>query len=265
MEPRLRRRLAATITTWPFILSLLVLLFNDAWLKWSWPGTVSGKLSDFAGIAVVTLLLLAMAPRRSGLIAVSIVVIFSWWKSAFSQPAIDFVNDYLPKPVGRTVDYTDLVAFLAIPACVLVARQGARFALPGATLRRLAVAPLAALTLVGVMATSILGLRSNDQARLPADATDFDRSQVARIIEEVATKHRFKCTECQNPQEGGRYQRDDVLLSYVFYGGKTLSLVIDGAPGRGFGIAAQLQEELKARLKAARMDLEYVEDSQPYR
>ena len=63
-----RTRLASVITTWPFVASLAVLLLNDFWLKRAAPGVITGKLSDFAGIAIVTLLLLATWPQRRGTI-----------------------------------------------------------------------------------------------------------------------------------------------------------------------------------------------------
>jgi hypothetical protein len=44
------------LTTWPLLLALATLIVNDAWLKSAYPGLISGKLSDIAGIAVVALL-----------------------------------------------------------------------------------------------------------------------------------------------------------------------------------------------------------------
>ncbi|MCY7387503.1 MAG: hypothetical protein LH481_05460 [Burkholderiales bacterium] len=58
----MRKRIASVLTTWPFVISLAVLILNDWWLKSAFPGTLTGKLSDFAGIAVVALLLLAAWP-----------------------------------------------------------------------------------------------------------------------------------------------------------------------------------------------------------
>jgi hypothetical protein len=61
----------SVLTTWPFVLALTTLIANDAWLKSAWPGLITGKLSDVAGIAVVALLALSRlrirGPRvRSG-------------------------------------------------------------------------------------------------------------------------------------------------------------------------------------------------------
>lgn len=65
-------RVAAVVTTWLFVLALVTLIVNDAWLKRLFPGVVTGKLSDFAGIAVVGCLLFAAFPRRKGWVSVGI-------------------------------------------------------------------------------------------------------------------------------------------------------------------------------------------------
>ena len=40
-----------------FVLALVVLVLNDHVFKQAWPGLVTGKLSDFAGLVVAPLLL----------------------------------------------------------------------------------------------------------------------------------------------------------------------------------------------------------------
>ena len=40
----------------PFLVSLTVLLLNDRWWKGAWPGFVTGKLSDVAGVVVAAVL-----------------------------------------------------------------------------------------------------------------------------------------------------------------------------------------------------------------
>ena len=46
-----------------FIGSVAVLLFNDRVLKAAWPGFVTGKLSDVAGVAMITVLVTALTGR----------------------------------------------------------------------------------------------------------------------------------------------------------------------------------------------------------
>jgi hypothetical protein len=266
------KRLSSVFTTWPFFLGLLALLVNDAWLKQAWPGILTGKLSDFAGIAIVTLLLLAIQPHRPRLMIGLIVAGFTWWKSALSQPAIDAVNQYLSQPIGRVVDYTDLVAFLVIPVCAIVASRPNDFALPGRSLRRIAVVPIAVMTMLGIMATSqIPGLRETYQIRAPAGAAEFNRSEVVRIIEEVATRYGLKCQDCTNQNERGWYGNDDISLVYTFVDGNAVSFQLAASRREHtFGPSAaeharRLRDELKSRLASTRMDLEYVEQLGPVR
>ncbi len=51
-----------------FIGGLLVLILNDAWLKAAFPGVLSGKLSDFAGLLVFPLFWMVFFPRFKFLI-----------------------------------------------------------------------------------------------------------------------------------------------------------------------------------------------------
>lgn len=48
-----------------FALSVVTLLFNDRVLKQAWPGVVTGKLSDVAGVAMIAVLLTALARSRA--------------------------------------------------------------------------------------------------------------------------------------------------------------------------------------------------------
>ena len=127
-------------------LSLLVLLLNDHWLKHAHPGLVSGKLSDFAAVFLLPLLLHALfelgiargtgrAPRASLsnaalLICVGVTcIVFALpevWKPAetaycFGVAALQWPfralfalsQGHAPqalRPVAATADVTDLLA-----------------------------------------------------------------------------------------------------------------------------------------------------------
>ena len=47
-------RLTAVLLSWPLLLSLAALITNDLYLKYAFSGWVTGKLSDFAGIFLVS-------------------------------------------------------------------------------------------------------------------------------------------------------------------------------------------------------------------
>jgi hypothetical protein len=96
IAPRRPFEVALRTTPWPFVASVVELLPNDFWLKYAFPGATTGKLSDFAGIGIVTLLLMAAFPRRQLYVGTLIVSGFSIWKRPLSQPLIDAADAYLP-------------------------------------------------------------------------------------------------------------------------------------------------------------------------
>lgn len=93
-----------------FILSLACLLVNDIYLKYEYHNWLTGKLSDFAGLFVLSVFLSAFFYRHTVLIYVGITIFFIWWKSPLSQPLIDLLNRSLDLSFNRTIDYTDLLA-----------------------------------------------------------------------------------------------------------------------------------------------------------
>jgi hypothetical protein len=99
-----------------FIISLLLLAINDHYLKYEYPGWFTGKLSDFAGIYVLTYLLFRQFPNKIRLISASVAIAFIWWKSPHSSPIIGYLNT-INLPMERVVDYSDLMALIVmIPA-----------------------------------------------------------------------------------------------------------------------------------------------------
>jgi len=252
-------------TTWPFVASLLVLIANDAWLKHTYPGVISGKLSDFAGIAVVNLLLLAANPNRRRFVYGAIIVGFAWWKSPLSQPAIDAINLYLPSPIGRTVDYSDLVAFLVMPICTVVAARPMAFAIPCQAVRRLILGPVVVLTTLGLMATSVIPTRQDYQVRGSERALNLDRSAIAETVAQVAAKHGLVCDDCSDRTSRAHYRGNGVSLRYAFTGSKGISFEVEAFPNgiflgaSGRDKADRLRNDLKSRLASSYKDLEYVE------
>lgn len=105
------------------LVSLVLLLFNDFYLKTSWPGVISGKLSDFAGISLFSLFLFALFPRARKLSMVFVIGFFCWWKSEWSTSFIYMLNRAGLPDVNRTIDYTDLFALIIVPACYYYARS----------------------------------------------------------------------------------------------------------------------------------------------
>lgn len=126
-----------------FLLSLILLLFNDLYLKLNYPGLVSGILSDAAGIVFFPIFLVAVAeffasiiPRKpwaqpSWFIVATISIAFlfvimkytTWGESVFVS-LTEWVRDLIGKPLGfmqrgLVGDPLDLLALLLIPVPIL--------------------------------------------------------------------------------------------------------------------------------------------------
>ncbi|GAA4114933.1 hypothetical protein GCM10022393_14820 [Aquimarina addita] len=75
-----------------FISSLLTLLLNDQYLKYAYHNWVTGKLSDVFGIIVFALFFTVFAHNYKKSIFIGTAILFSFWKTPYSQPIIDFWN-----------------------------------------------------------------------------------------------------------------------------------------------------------------------------
>ncbi len=97
-----------------FIISVLLLIVNDWYLKQAFSNELTGKLSDFSGLFAFPFLLSAILPRSTKKIHVFTALIFITWKLPFIQPFIIALNN-LGIPVSRTIDYTDYAALMVLP------------------------------------------------------------------------------------------------------------------------------------------------------
>jgi hypothetical protein len=265
------RNFHPALTTWPFLVSLAALLLNDGWLKSAYPGFVTGKLSDFAGVAVVGLLLLALNPSHLIRTMAAVAVAFAWWKSPLSQSTIDALNAWTPVQIGRVVDYTDLVAIAVLPAVASVARRPLAFQIQGKALRRVLVVPVAALTMLGLMATSVIQTRQDYQVRQPDVGSALNRDAIAETLAGIAEKHGLKCQDCTDTLNRARYEGNGMTFEYRFVEANLIAFGVDALPnGLFFGLsgrekADRLRMSLKTELASLHKGLEYVErlDSRP--
>ena len=120
-----RGRIMSTLISWPFLLSLAVLITNDLYLKSAFPGWLTGKLSDVAGIYLLALLITAASPGKKYVGAAILALGFLYWKSPLSQWFIDHVNAVLLVQIGRVIDYSDLLALFVIPLAWTTVSHGA--------------------------------------------------------------------------------------------------------------------------------------------
>jgi hypothetical protein len=149
------------------VLALVVLVLNDHLLKQAWPGWVTGKLSDVAGLVVFPLLLAvpltALRVRRS--LPVALVVAgggFVFCKtSAWGAAWTSSLWSLFGTPTMMRADVTDL---LTLPALWIAWRihRSAAHAVGAGWRRTVAVAVGAALLPVGVLATSATSCQTDD-------------------------------------------------------------------------------------------------------
>ncbi len=97
-----------------FLFSLLVLILNDWFFKYIFHNTLTGKLSDFAGLLAFPFFCSTLFPKQIKAIHVYTFFLFIIWKSELSQSFIDFIN-YKTCLINRVVDYSDYIALLSIP------------------------------------------------------------------------------------------------------------------------------------------------------
>lgn len=201
------------LTSWSFLLSLTVLIANDLYLKSAFPGWLTGKLSDVAGIYLLALLITAAAPNRRYVGATILALGFLYWKSPLSQWFIDNVNSVLLTQIGRVVDYTDLLALIAIPLAWVTVSDGA--AKPRNLLsRRLLSIPVAVITVLAVSGTSVLMPFGEYSIRNTDSENRVDEADFVAAIERVAAKYELRCENREATAEEAFCFNEDMDFSY---------------------------------------------------
>jgi hypothetical protein len=266
--PTDRDRVLAVFLSWPFWLALALLLVNDRLLKQAYPGTITGKLSDFAGIAVVALPLFAAFPRHARAIYLAFAAAFLWWKSPASSAFIAVINDVQPLRMIRTVDYWDLVALAILPACAKFTASPPRSFVKKASLRRWMLWPVLGATVLGVMGTSLAPQPRRDFAvRAIESSAPFPRDAIVDVIEKIAKKHGLKSEGASPPHWEASFKGHGIFLTYSFPAPNEVAVGMNIDPGK-FGNgevrrAEALREEIKKSLNLRFKGLEYVELPNP--
>lgn len=165
-----------------FIGSLAILLLNDGWGKYAFPGLVTGKLSDFAGLIVLPVFCRVLFPSLSKKhLLFAVALFFIWWKSPLSQPLIEIANRFSPWPLGRVVDFSDLVALCVLPLAARIQPKTIRLQASGYFFLRWA---LGAVTFFSLCSTSVY--RNLFQAHPAMDDVYFGESiTIKRPVEHV--------------------------------------------------------------------------------
>jgi hypothetical protein len=271
--PRTSPRPWQILLTWPFLVSLALLLLNDFWFKQAFPGWWTGKLSDVAGIAVVTLPLMAIWPGHRWRVMLAVAVAFAAWKSPLSQPLIDFANVHLLAPfsarIGRVVDYGDLLALLVMPPCALVAREASRFSPGGAASSRILRIPVLLATVLGITATSMMPVAQEFQIRKMDAAAELNRPGVALVLADVAREFGLECLDCESPRPDRQYRGSKIGLRYEYPDLRSVRITVYATResfffgGGDWDDLRLITRSIKQRLPRVDADIEYVEQLPP--
>jgi hypothetical protein len=144
------------LTSPGLVIAVALLLVNDWILKPALGNWWTGKLSDFAGLYAFPLLWTAFWPHRQRMIYALSAVAFLVWKSPLSDPLITSWNAIGLWSLSRVVDYTDLIALVALLPSYRSALERPRSARRRWIIltRRAAAAGMAAVAVIAFMATS---------------------------------------------------------------------------------------------------------------
>jgi hypothetical protein len=126
-----------------FLLSLFLLIANDHWWKHSYPSALTGKISDFAGVFVFAVFLIACFRFKRIYAVMATGILFCFWKSPLSGPFVEFFG------LARVVDYTDLFALFILPLVFYIQPMIMKFSV------KYFMPVLACITFSAIVATSL--------------------------------------------------------------------------------------------------------------
>jgi hypothetical protein len=209
-----------------FIVALALLVLNDFALKPLFHNALTGKVSDFAGLFALTLFVMTLWPRQGRVAALAIAAAFTFWKTSYAEPLIEWLNVTLPFALGRVVDLTDLSALPMIPLAIWTAPRLAACPLP-----RVIQLALVVVALVAFTATS----RARYLARSTMDVTRavaVDDAELQGLFDEIAVERGLGCEVCVPLSEGRLYVPEgdsDVRALFIKLDpGQTLSFTVSG-------------------------------------
>lgn len=106
-----------------FTIALAALLFNDLYFKQAYHNTLTGKLSDFAGLLVFPWFWSLYFSKKTEQIYVATTLLFIFWKTEYSQPLFNEIGSVFGFTFTRTIDLTDLIALLILPFSYLLFKR----------------------------------------------------------------------------------------------------------------------------------------------
>ena len=218
-----------------FIIALLLLIANDYFLKQNFPGWLTGKLSDFSGLFLFSLLLSAFFPSKNRHILLLCAILFLFWKSPLSQIVIDSWNKLFSLKIARVVDYSDLLAVAILP---LSRKYFISIKPPPA--KKILACPILMLSLLAIMGTSVIRPSYTVKLQMQKEKQDVSSSVIAEDgistiidtnekISSIATNYGLSCSDCRSDKNYRRYENNGITLETNFDGySRTLFVSILG-------------------------------------
>jgi hypothetical protein len=219
------------LTSGGFLVALALLIINDHYLKAAWPGIITGKLSDFAGLFVMAVFIYAVSGKfiRTGrqliIMHLALAAGFIIWKIAPVELLFIEINKSLSIPLpSRIKDPTDLVALTILPVSYIfitryIQRDQQIYYVP--RLRRVISAVLLAITCFAIIAT-YAGKRYDFQPKLEYQ-TRKEWPRIRELFQQTLTDHDV---EVKNS-----HALDDSTFIYkIFFKDKKLGLDKKGKP-----------------------------------
>jgi tetratricopeptide (TPR) repeat protein len=154
--------------------AVATLVLNDHVLKQAFPGLITGKLSDFAGLFAFAVFLSVAIRRHIPAIHVAIAGAFVAWKSPLADPLIEAWNATLSLRIARVVDYGDLLALSVLPLSLAYLHR-----------QRWAIAPSAARTVVVAMTSLVAFTATSMPLDRLAISSGNDYAQAGRYEEAI--------------------------------------------------------------------------------
>ncbi len=233
-----------------FLFGLFLLLVNDYYLKQVFPGAVTGKLSDFAGLFVFGIFVALLNQRRSSILLTFVGLLFVFWKSSFSDYFIVLWNLNGQLLIGRTVDYSDLIALTILP----VAYKYMQIYKP-LKVKSMFIYPVFAVTVFSIMGTSParygVGMDVTEKKYMHQKNTGGERTGVAmKVLHDAAMSYGLKCLSCDPGNNYRRYEGKGAVLELNYAPDK--KRVYIGVYAQSYRVKYEEQkvavEKLKARL-----------------
>jgi hypothetical protein len=242
---------ASIYSTWPLYVSVGLLILNDHYFKQAYPNWLTGKLSDFAGIFLITLVSCAIFPKQIGKIAIAVILLFAWWKSSYVQPFIDAFNAYAPIDIGRVVDLTDLIALVMIPSAQYVFERIHQFKIKHDLVNLLRI-PAIVMTGLAITGTSVMVPHHEYTIRKEIEGQQIDIEKAISIIGNVAEQHDLSCVKCDPTARNGEFKNKEITLKYaIMENNRGIDFSITGDPGGLFfgGDSREDMESIKRYLQ----------------